>query len=50
MLTMPNNLLYFQVLGDDLQNELSHHLSMDEGEADWLGVSQILLALSEDMS
>lgn len=51
MLITPNNLVCFQVLGDDLPNELFHHFYRDESEADWLGVSQtLLLVLSEDRS
>ena len=49
MLTPPNILLLFQLLGDGIHNRLFHHLPRDRGETDWPGVSHILLlALSED--
>lgn len=45
MLTIPGNLLFFHVLGGDLQNDLTR----DEGGADWPVVSwALLLALSGD--
>ena len=51
MLTTPDNLLFFHLLEDDLQDELLHHLSRDGGEADWSVVPWILLlALCEDWS
>lgn len=43
---MPDQLLFPQVLRDDLQNELFHHLSRNGDEADWMQ----FLALSEDWS
>lgn len=43
---MPDQLLFPQVLRDDLQNKLFHHLSRDGDEADWMQ----FLALSEDWS
>lgn len=43
MLTTPDDVLFFYMLGDDLQNDLFRHLSTDGGEADWLIVSQVLL-------
>ena len=52
MLTTPdNNLLFFHLLHDDLQDELLHHLSRDGGDADrpvdpWV----LFLALFEDWS
>ena len=49
MLTTPDNLLFFHLLHDGLQDKLLHHLSRDGGEADrpvipWV----LLLALFED--
>lgn len=35
MVTTPDDYLVFHVLRDRLQDELSHHLSSDSGEADW---------------
>ena len=43
MLTTPNKLLLFQLLGADVQNKFFHDLSRDGGEADWRVVSQILI-------
>jgi len=45
----PDNLLFFHLLNDDIQNELFHHFSRDGGEAarpvvPWV----LLLALFED--
>ena len=34
MLTTPDNLLFFHLLDDGLQDKLLHHLSRDGGEAD----------------
>ena len=34
VLTSPDNLLFLHLLEDDLQNELLHHLSQDDGKAD----------------
>jgi len=34
MLTTPDNLLFFHLLHDGLQDKLLHHLSRDGGEAD----------------
>jgi len=46
-----DNLLFFHLFDDDLQNELLHHLSWDGGEADRPVVPWILLlALFEDWS
>jgi len=39
MLTTPDNLLLFQLLGGGIQNKLFHHLFRSGGEADWLVVS-----------
>jgi len=51
MLTTPDNLLFLQLLGDDIQNVLLHHLSRDGGDPDWLVVPWVLLlALFEDWS
>ena len=51
MLTTPDNLLFFQLLDDDLQNEVLHHLSRDGDEADWPVVPWVLhLAPFEDWS
>ena len=36
MLTTPDNLLFFHLLVDDLQDKLLHLLSWDGGEADEL--------------
>jgi len=33
MLTIPDNLLLFQLLGDGIQNKMLHHISRDGGEA-----------------
>ena len=51
MLTTPDNLLFFHLLDDGLQDKLLHHLSRDGGEADrpvvlWV----LLLALFGDWS
>jgi len=51
MLTTPDNLLFFHLLDDGLQDKLLHHLSRDGGEADrsvvlWV----VLLAFFEDWS
>lgn len=35
MSATPDDLLQVCILGDDLQNDLFHHLSKDRGEADW---------------
>ena len=35
----PDDLLFFYLLGDDTQNKLIDHFSLDRGEADWLVVS-----------
>jgi len=35
LLIIPDNFLLFQLLGEDFQNKLFHHLSRDEVEADW---------------
>jgi len=43
MLTTPDNLHLFQLLGDNIQNKLFHHLLRARGEADWPVVSWILL-------
>ncbi len=51
MLTTSDNLLVSQLLEDDIQSKLLHHLSRDKGETDWPVVSQlILLALREGWS
>ena len=51
MLTASDNLLFLYMPGDDLQNELLHHLSRDGSEIDWPIVSWVvLLALFEDWS
>jgi len=51
MLTTPDNLLFFHLLVDDLQDKLLHHLSWDGGEADQPVVPWVLLlALFEDWS
>lgn len=51
MLAKFDNLLLLHVLGDDLQNELFHHLSRGGGEVDWPTVSwDLLLDLFEDWS
>ena len=51
MLTISDNLLVLYMPGDDLQNELIHHLSRDRGEADCPIVPQVLLlVLAEDWS
>lgn len=51
MLTTPDDLLFFYLRGDDLQNDLFHHLSSDGSEADWPVVSWVhLLALFVDRS
>lgn len=47
MLTNPDNFLVFQLLGEGIQDKLFHSLSRDGGEAEWIVVSQILLALFE---
>lgn len=40
---------FFYRLGDDLQNDLFHHLARDGGETDWPGIFWVLpLALFED--
>lgn len=44
-MTTPNDLLFFYMLGTELQNDLFHHLSRDGGETDWHVVSQALLFL-----
>ena len=50
MLTTPDDLLLFQLLGEGIQNKLFHNLSRDRGEADQPVVSQILLlAIFEDL-
>jgi len=51
MLTIPDNILFFHLLDEDLQDKLLHHLSWDGGKADWPVVPWvILLALFEDWS
>lgn len=51
LLTTPDNLHLFQLLGDSLQNKLFHHLPGDRGEAEWPVVFQLLpLAISEGWS
>lgn len=45
MLTTPDKLLLFHLLGDNIQNKLLHHLHSDGSEANLSTVSQILLAL-----
>ena len=35
MLTIPDDLLLFQLLGDSTQNKLFYHLSRDRDESDW---------------
>ena len=51
MLTIPDNLIFLHMLGDDIQNESFHHLSRDGGEADRSIITQVLLlALFEDWS
>jgi len=51
MLTTPDNLLFFHLLDDGLQDKLLHHLSRDGGEADRPVVPWVLLlALFEDWS
>lgn len=50
MLTTPVQILFLQVHRDDIQYELSHHLSSDRSEADYLVVSWVLLlALLENL-
>lgn len=44
ILTIPDDLHFFYMLGDDLQSDLFHHLSRDDAEADWPVVSWLLLA------
>ena len=43
MLTTPDNLLFFHLLHDGLQDKLLHHLSRDGGEADQPVVPWVLL-------
>jgi len=43
MLTTPDNLLFFHLLDDGLQDKLLHHLSRDGGEADRPVVPWVLL-------
>jgi len=50
MLTTPDNLLFFHLFDDGLQDKLLHHLSRDGGEADRSVVPWVLLALFEDWS
>jgi len=51
MLTIPDDLLLFQLLGDSIYDKLFHHFSKDGGETDWPIVSQtFLLDLFEDQS
>ena len=51
MLTTADNLLFFHLLDDGLQDKLLHHLSRDDGEADRPVVPWVLLlALFEDWS
>ena len=51
MLTTPDNLLFFHLLDDGLQDKLLHHLTRDGGEADRPVVPWVLLlALFEDWS
>jgi len=51
MLTTPDNLLFFHLLDDDLQDKLLHHLSRDGGEADRPLVPWVFFfALFEDWS
>ena len=50
MLTTHDNLLFFHLLDDGLQDKLLHHLSRDGGEADrpvvsWPWKKQFLMAL-----
>jgi len=40
LLSTPDNLLHFQLLGEGIQNKLFYHLSRDGGEADWPVVSE----------
>lgn len=42
MLTTPNHLLLLHTLKGDLQSDLPHHLSRNEGEADWPVLSFVL--------
>ena len=51
VLTILDDLLFFHLLGDDIENKLFHHLPTDGGEVDCLVASLlILLALFEDGS
>jgi len=51
MLTTPDNLLFFHLLGDYIQDKLFLHLSWDGVEAVWSAISWVLfLALIEDWS
>ena len=51
MLTTPDNLLFFLSLGDDIHNNVFHHLPNYRGKADWTVISQVLLTdLFEDCS
>lgn len=43
MLTIPDNLLFFDFLGDDIRNKLLHYLPRDRGKAGWSVVSWLLL-------
>ena len=47
MLTTPDNLLFFHLLDDGLQDKLLHHLSRDGGEADRPVVPWVLTPVSK---
>ena len=50
MLTTLDNLPFFLLHGDNIQNKLFHHIPRNGGEAEWPVVSPVLLALFEDWS
>jgi len=43
MLTLPDSLIFFHLLGADIQNNVLHHVPRDGSEDDSLVVSQVLL-------
>jgi len=43
LITPPDNLLHFPLLGNGIQNKMFYHLSRNGAEADWPVVSWILI-------
>ena len=50
MLTAPGKLIFFHLLGDDIQNKLFYHLPGDNVEVNWPVDSSFLLHFFEDWS